>query len=222
MLIIKVCKNGDLVNINKYNLNFLNNSKSIVYLYTWTLENYTYKLYGSENGIAGNENKYDLPPPIDNKLYFNDLYIIKYNTNNNFTNLTLDEWNKFYNTLFGGFEDIEKDEDEVYSELSEHTSDRDFINDDDVDYFTTEEDEEDIEITGSDFSSEDEELVIEECKIEKNTTSTLEDDLEKTTLNDDLENISDSNQSDVSSIEITLSCTTDEDDDLNSIEIKID
>ena len=48
----------------------------------WTMENdknktYDYCVYAKNNGNAGNENKYDFPPPIDNELYFGSCVIVK-------------------------------------------------------------------------------------------------------------------------------------------------
>ena len=33
----------------------------------------TISIYASSNGKAGNENQYDLPPPIDSQLYFGNV-----------------------------------------------------------------------------------------------------------------------------------------------------
>ena len=65
-------------------------------------------MYGKLNGKANMENKYDFPPPIDNNLYFGScalVGIIKDNTNSNI-NLSVDLWNKIYEKLFGGFENL--------------------------------------------------------------------------------------------------------------------
>jgi hypothetical protein len=211
MLIIKISKNGDINNITKYNLNFINNNKSILNLYTWKFNEYDYKLYGYENGIAGNENKYDLPPPIDNNLYFNDLYLLKYK-NDEIINLTLEDYKNFYETLFGGFEDILENNDEISSELSEHTSDRDFIDDDDISIeYSSDSDNLEIEISDLSLSScpttcnnittdEEEEEEEEEDKHNKDIEKDEENDIE-----DDEEN-----NEDISSIEITLSCSDEE------------
>lgn len=207
MLIIQISKNGDINNIKKKNLNFINNNKSLKNLYTWNFNENDYKLYGYENGIAGNENKYDLPPPIDNNLYFNDLYLLKYK-NNEIINLTLEDYKIFYETLFGGFEDILEDSDEISSELSEHTSDRDFINDDDVEYIT---ESDDLEIEISDIS-------LSTCSTTYNNLTTDEEDNCYEEENDEDNEYEESNtdienSENISSIEITLSCS-DEDEDI--------
>ena len=71
---------------------------------------YVIQMYGKLNGKANMENKYDFPPPVDNNLYFGSCALvgmIKDNTNNNFNmNLNVDLWNKIYEKLFGGFENL--------------------------------------------------------------------------------------------------------------------
>jgi hypothetical protein len=66
------------------------------------------------------ENKYDFPPPIDKNLYFGSCALvgmIRDDLNNrSLINLIPDLWNKIYEKLFGGFEDLavtcNEDEDE--------------------------------------------------------------------------------------------------------------
>ena len=62
----------------------------------------TYKisLYGKDSGRAGMENKYELPPPVDNILFFGKIALV-----NDMDDLTIDLWNKIYEQLFGGFFD---------------------------------------------------------------------------------------------------------------------
>jgi len=74
-------------------------------------------LYCKKNGKAGSENKYDLPPPVDTTLFFGPLLLIRFESDN-ITPLDLDVelWNKVYEKLFGGFENLattaEEDADE--------------------------------------------------------------------------------------------------------------
>ena len=78
---------------------------------------YTILVYGKTDGRANSENKYDFPPPIDNTLFFGNCAIIAKNKNN-FINLSLDLWQKIYEKLFGGFENLAlcaiEDEDEEH------------------------------------------------------------------------------------------------------------
>ena len=201
MLLIKITKKGKVTNIEKSDINFLKNNKHISKLHTWKYNNFDFVIYGCENGNAGEENKYDLPPPIDCELYFNDLYIIKLN-NNKLQNLSIEEYNTFYNDCFGGFEDIEStddEEDDEDDEVSEHTSDRDFIDDDNIS-IGSETHELDLEELSSFTSDED---YVDEEKI-----SFEEDEI-----------------GDLSSIEITVSSCDEEDDienDLDDIENDLD
>jgi len=73
---------------------------------------YTINVYAKTEGRAGNENKYDFPPPIDTKLFFGNCAILakKQDASSNgtfkYTNLSLELWEKIYEKLFGGFEDL--------------------------------------------------------------------------------------------------------------------
>lgn len=94
----------------------------------WTVKidgtKYIIQVYGKIEGRANSENKYDFPPPIDSKLFYGSCAIIGQIKNNDgtkmLTNLSLPIWNKIYEKLFGGFEDLattakedEEEEDEL-------------------------------------------------------------------------------------------------------------
>ena len=64
-------------------------------------------LYARDKGKANTENKYDLPPPVDNILYFGTCALVATDDDDLNTDLTLEEWNKFYEHLFGGFENLD-------------------------------------------------------------------------------------------------------------------
>ena len=87
-------------------------------------KSYHLSLFGKIDGRANSENKYDLPPPVDETLYFNTMAIIKHVnsqiTNETVVNLTKEEWGTVYEKLFGGFEDLaatQKEDDEELDEL---------------------------------------------------------------------------------------------------------
>ena len=194
MLLIKISKRGKITNINKPDINFIKNNKHISKLNIWKHNNYDFVIYGCESGNAGEENKYDLPPPIDCELYFDDLYVIKLN-NNKLQDLNIEEYNTFYNECFGGFEDIQSsdNEEEEEEELSEHSSDRDFINDDNISLGseTRELDLEELSSFTSDEDYVDEELSVDDDDIGELSSIEItvsscdeEDDLE-----DDLEDV---------------------------------
>jgi hypothetical protein len=86
-------------------------------------EKYFVSVYAKTDGRANSENKYDFPPPIDTKLFFGNCAIVaklKKDDTFEYTNLTVELWEKFYEKLFGGFEDLtltcaddEEEEDEL-------------------------------------------------------------------------------------------------------------
>ena len=76
-------------------------------------------VYGKTKGRAGQENKYDFPPPIDTTLFFGSCIIVNHPEGEDVRSLTKDEWEKIYEHLFGGFEDLgseDSSEDEEDSE----------------------------------------------------------------------------------------------------------
>ena len=81
-------------------------------------------MYGKTDGKANMENKYDFPPPIDKNLYFGSCALVGMlrddSNNRSLFNLSIELWNKIYEKLFGGFEDLattakedEEEEDEL-------------------------------------------------------------------------------------------------------------
>ena len=82
---------------------------------------YYIEVFAKTDGRPNSENKYDFPPPIDTKLFFGSCAILAYlkkdDGTKSYTDLTLQLWNKFYEKLFGGFEDLaataKEDEEEV-------------------------------------------------------------------------------------------------------------
>ena len=77
---------------------------------------YNVALYAKNKGKATTENKYDLPPPVDTELYYGSMALVNFNNINgdetDATDFTKEEWEKVYEKLFGGFEDIENTDDE--------------------------------------------------------------------------------------------------------------
>jgi hypothetical protein len=87
-------------------------------------QRYLVQMYGKLDGKANMENKYDFPPPVDKNLYFGSCALvgmIRDDSNNRaHINLSIELWNKIYEKLFGGFEDLaltcvedEEEEDEL-------------------------------------------------------------------------------------------------------------
>ena len=63
-------------------------------------------IWGKTDGRAGNENKYELPPPIDDLLFYGNTALVARMDKEHAINLTIDLWSKIYEKLFGGFEDL--------------------------------------------------------------------------------------------------------------------
>jgi len=91
-------------------------------------------------GNHGKENKYDFPPPVDSALYFGTTILVHTSENGaNVLNLRKKDWSSIYNTLMGGFDDLngsdeEEEEDEIVdpAELTKQGYKRDdFVVDDD-------------------------------------------------------------------------------------------
>ena len=87
-------------------------------------QRYLVQMYGKLDGKANMENKYDFPPPIDKNLYFGSCALVGMirddSNNREHINLSIELWNKIYEKLFGGFEDLaltcaedEEEEDEL-------------------------------------------------------------------------------------------------------------
>jgi hypothetical protein len=86
---------------------------------------YYIEVFAKTEGRPNSENKYDFPPPIDTKLFFGSCAILAYLKKDDgtkyYTDLTLQLWNKIYEKLFGGFEDLAataKEDEEEVDELS--------------------------------------------------------------------------------------------------------
>jgi hypothetical protein len=122
--------------------------------------NYDICLYGKTKGRAGQENKYEFPPPVDTVLYFGSCVLVNANGN-----LSTASWNKVYEHLYGGFEDI-GDEDSEESNDDEELEDAVLTKDGYVkDGFIVDDDDSDEDFT--DASSEQESSE-EEVKSKKN------------------------------------------------------
>lgn len=101
----------------------------------WTCHGYEVSVYGKKNGRANNENKYDFPPPIDSVIFFGTCCIVAKKLGK-MENLTLDLWEKIYEKLFGGFEDLsltaladEEEKDELEFVAKEHKTKHGYLKD---------------------------------------------------------------------------------------------
>lgn len=86
-------------------------------------QKYSIMMFGKEDGKANMENKYDFPPPIDKKLLFGCCVLVGQLRDDSgvksLFNLTSILWEKLYEKLFGGFEDLSaaNEDDEEEDEL---------------------------------------------------------------------------------------------------------
>ncbi len=151
-------------------------ANTVISLYAWT------------EGRAGKENKYDLPPPVDNELYFGNMFAICHDgQNNELISLSVSEWEDFYEMAFGGFEDLGSED--SYSE----DDDEEEYNDEMKDFIVNDLEEiEDESYHPSDESEYEEEYVSES---EDDNESEYDDDDELENDEDD-ESESDGNESD--------------------------
>jgi hypothetical protein len=79
-------------------------------------------VYARNTGRAGMENKSELPPPIDSDLYFGKIGIVL-KGKDKLQDLSVEEWERIYNKLYGGFEDLSKlvkEDEEEEDELDEY------------------------------------------------------------------------------------------------------
>lgn len=144
-------------------------------------QKYSIVMYGKLNGKANMENKYDFPPPVDKQLYFGSCALVGMirddSNNKSLINLTIELWNKIYEKLFGGFEDLaltcdnDEEEDDELENIPKHmkTKKGGYLKDgfvvdssDTEEIIDSEEDEDNIEDISDDSSDLEEELLLEE------------------------------------------------------------
>ena len=135
----------------------------------------TISIFAFTNGTPGNENKYELPPPIDQTLYFGCLVIIAHNDNKIVT-ITQEMFDKFYDKSFEGFVNL-GDEDTWSEEEEENSDDREFIVGDDVIEYET----------GGEDSTEEEEYTGDTSGVEYSVTGSSGETDEDTDGDTDVE-----------------------------------
>jgi hypothetical protein len=145
-------------------------------------QKYLVQMFGKLDGKANMENKYDFPPPVDNKLYFGACCLVGFIRDDanerSSIHLTLELWNKIYEKLFGGFEDLtltcndDEDEEDELENIPKtmktkkggylkdgfvvDSSDTETVSDSDID------DEDDEEPIGTSSEEPEEELILED------------------------------------------------------------
>lgn len=140
-------------------------------------------VYAKSDGKANSENKYDFPPPVDTALFFGSCALVcsikKDDGTWEIVSLSLEQWEKMYEKLFGGFEDLaatcaedENEEDELANVPASKKTKQGYLKDgfvvdsessDDKDDFGSEdEDEEEEEETSEDVDGVDDGLELED------------------------------------------------------------
>lgn len=94
----------------------LKSGEGFVLQHTWGTEDgldQSIKLYAKKTGKAGQENKYDFPPPVDETLFFGPCILVGSDLKTGeVVDLEEDDWEEIYEFLFGGFEDLDSDDSE--------------------------------------------------------------------------------------------------------------
>ena len=164
---VLIDKNGELKNIkltNAYDKTELykkcgfRSEKDFELCGTWEIDNKCLiELFGKKDGKSGSENKYEFPPPNDNFILFGSCVLLVKDSDG-YGNLTVENWEKIYNKLFGGFESLgeedsdlsEDDEDIPEDKLTKHGYKKDdFVVDDESDDLC------EHEYTGSELTDEE-------------------------------------------------------------------
>ena len=147
-------------------------------------EKYYIEVFAKTEGRPNSENKYDFPPPIDTKLFFGSCAILAYNKkvegSKLYVDLSLPLWNKIYEKLFGGFEDLtattkedEEEEDELANVPKEKKTKHGYLKDGFVvDSSDTEENESG---SSTEDTEDDEDISLENISEEQESNIVIED-----------------------------------------------
>jgi len=96
-------------------------SEDFVRQHTWEIklagETHIVSAWAKKTGKANFENKYDFPPPIDSALFFGTCAVVRTDEEGNLIGLTKETWEKIYEKLFGGFEDLGEEDEYSTDEL---------------------------------------------------------------------------------------------------------
>lgn len=176
---IKKCKLADSLyaSIDESKLMILLKRKQVPsQLGVYKYNNLNLYLFGYKEGRAGTENKHELPPPYDDTLFFGDIVVVASKGsvwNQEFQSFLPEMYHTFYEKAFGGFENLDdedEDEDESSDEeekileeiLDEIVEEKDEEDDDDSESESEEEDESEAEEDEPNEDGDDGEIVKEE------------------------------------------------------------
>jgi hypothetical protein len=188
----------------KNNLNF---SKQNVWKVIIDKHKYAVSVYAKTDGRANMENKYDFPPPIDNNLFFGTCAIVceiqdLQDNSYKLTDLSISLWDKIYEKLFGGFENLndmaiedENEEDELANVKSDKKTKQGYLKDGFVvDDKSDDDDENDDEEEDDD---EDDEDVDDVDDIDDEESEEIDDEIEEDIdIDDDIDDEEDDEEED--------------------------
>ena len=104
--------------------NFSNNNDCSIQV-TWACGDEWVSLYAKDQGRHNHINKYDYPPPCDAPecMYYGSVLLFKHKNevpaNDEILDFTKEEWEKFYEKAFGGFESLGDEEEDSDDELED-------------------------------------------------------------------------------------------------------
>jgi len=196
-----------------------------------TVEKQKYKIsvYAKTDGRANTENKYDFPPPIDNTLFFGTCAVISeikdQGTNfYNLSDLSIDLWEKIYEKLFGGFENLndtayedENEDDELANVKSDKKTKQGYLKDgfvvDDIGDDDDDDDDDEEDKVGDDVDDDEEN---DEEDDDEDNNDNEEDDEEHDEEHDNV-NVKDMEEDDVDDTDEYEDEDEDEDEDEEDI-----
>ena len=193
--------------------------------HSWYInKNLFISVFSRNDGKSGTENKYDLPPPIDKDLYFGTIAIVAHKdekiSNSNITDFSKELWNKTYEKLMGGFEDLNgEDSYSEEEEIPEHLkTSQGYMKDgfvvDDKDDVVEDDDDDDDDVEEDDVEEDD----VEEDDVEEDDDDDgVDDDVEEDEEDDDDDGILTSEECDEDEDEHEQDESLDDDDEGNKI-----
>jgi hypothetical protein len=109
----EICKKAKVKTIDDY-------KRKHVWTVILNKQSYYIALYAKTDGRAGQENKYDFPPPVDSELYFGNCMLVSQKNAtdaNEVIDLSKATWELIYEELFGGFDDCMESEEESEDDM---------------------------------------------------------------------------------------------------------
>mgnify|MGYP006146282377 CR=1 FL=1 len=106
--------------------------KKYNHMHSWRLRNKSViTLYSLNDEIneESNIHKLELPPPIDNEMYYGPIIVTLTDNEKKLVSISKNQWKKYYEDMFGGFYSLESSESESESDDSEIDSESEFTND---------------------------------------------------------------------------------------------